>query len=159
MAQIEVELILIRHLAEYLAVPVFIVDPEGTLLFYNEPAESILGRRFEEAGEMPASEWSTVFNATDESGAPIPPEQLPLMIAQTEHRPAHGSHWIWGLDGARHSIEVTALPLVGIAGRAVGAVAIFWESARPEREVQGWKVTAAPKRASNPQAGQAGAGT
>src|SRR5206468_1146467 len=33
-SQQEIEVILTRQLATYLAVPVFIVDPEGTLLFY-----------------------------------------------------------------------------------------------------------------------------
>ena len=60
MAQKAVELILMRQLASCLAVPVFLVDPEGTLLYYNEPAERLLGRRYDETGEMPASEWGTM---------------------------------------------------------------------------------------------------
>ena len=69
MSQKEIEVILTRQLASYLAMPIFIVDPSGTLLFYNEPAETILGRRFEESGEMPMDVWSTVFTPTDEKGA------------------------------------------------------------------------------------------
>ena len=42
-----IQIILIRQLAGYLSVPLFLVDPKGDLLFYNEPAEAILGRRFE----------------------------------------------------------------------------------------------------------------
>ena len=53
--QHEIEVILARHLAEYLAMPMFIVDPQGSLLFFNEPAEGILGIRYEETGIMPAS--------------------------------------------------------------------------------------------------------
>ena len=45
-----IQIILIRQLAGYLSVPLFLVDPKGDLLFYNEPAEAILGRRFEETG-------------------------------------------------------------------------------------------------------------
>ena len=37
MSQKEIEVILARQLASYLALPVFIVDLEGTLLFYNDP--------------------------------------------------------------------------------------------------------------------------
>ncbi len=47
------EIILHRQLAECQAIPVFIVDPAGNLLFYNEAAEELLGRRFEDTGEMP----------------------------------------------------------------------------------------------------------
>jgi PAS domain-containing protein len=127
MSNKEIEVILARQLAGCLATPIFLVDPQGTLLFYNEPAEKILGRRFEETGEMPVDEWSTIFKPTDASGAPLAPESLPLVIALNTCRPAHGQFWIEGLDGVRRHIEVTAFPLIGLADRYVGAVAIFWE--------------------------------
>ena len=101
MAQQEIEVILLRQLASYLAMPIFIVDPRGTLVFYNEPAETILGKRFEETGEMSAEEWSTAFQPTDEQGRTLEAETVPLMIALNDHRPTHGSLWIRGLDGVR----------------------------------------------------------
>lgn len=64
-----IQLILIRQLAGYLSVPLFLVDPQGNLLFYNEPAEIILGRRFEETGKMSAEEWSTAFTPLDQGKA------------------------------------------------------------------------------------------
>jgi PAS domain-containing protein len=126
-AQHDVELILMKLVASYLAMPVFLVEPGGSLLYYNEPAEAILGRRYEESGEMPLEEWSTVFVPTDESGDPIPPEALPLARALTDGRPAHGAFWITGLDGIRRHIAVTAFPLIGQNSRNLGSVAIFWE--------------------------------
>jgi hypothetical protein len=45
-----IQIILTRQLAGYLSVPLFLVDPKGDLLFYNEPAEALLGRRFDETG-------------------------------------------------------------------------------------------------------------
>lgn len=127
MSQKEIEVILARQLASYLALPVFIVDLEGTLLFYNEPAELILGRRFSETGEMRMSEWSTIFRPTDESGRALSPEELPLVIALQERKPVHGSLWMTGLDGRRRFTECTAFPLVGQAARYLGGLAIFWE--------------------------------
>ena len=127
MAQREIEVILTRQLASYLAMPIFIVDGAGTLVFYNESAESILGQRFEETGEMPAAEWSSRFRIVGDDGTPIPPERLPLMIALQEKRPAHTLFWILGLDNVRRHIETTAIPLIGQAGRYLGALAIFWE--------------------------------
>jgi PAS domain S-box-containing protein len=127
MPQQEIETILTRQLASYLSMPIFIVDSSGTLLFYNESAEAILGQRFEETGEMPASEWSTAFTPTDKEGASVSPNRLPLMIALTEHRPAHDDLWIRGRDGVPRHIEVTAFPLIGQSDRSLGAVAIFWE--------------------------------
>jgi PAS domain-containing protein len=127
MSQQEVETILSRHLAEYLAMPVFIVNPAGDLVFYNEPAEAILGQAYNETGTMPASEWSTIFQPADREGAALPPEELPLMIALTQRRPSHKRFWIRSLDGVLREIEVTAFPLIGQANRFLGAIAIFWE--------------------------------
>src|SRR6185503_161023 len=42
-----IERILVRHLGSRLSVPLFLVDTEGTLVFYNEAAEGLLGRRFD----------------------------------------------------------------------------------------------------------------
>ena len=128
MAQKEIEVILMRQLASYLVTPIFIVDPAGTLVFYNEPAESILGLRFDETGEMQASEWSTTFVPVNHDGTPLPPEDLPLMVALQRQRPARRSFWIRGLDNVQRLIDVTAFPLVGLADRHLGAVAIFWEA-------------------------------
>lgn len=127
MHQQEIETILCRHWASHLQTPVFLVDPDGNLLYYNEAAEPILGRRFAETGEMSAAEWSTAFRATDENGVLMKPEEIPLYVALSERRPAHKQLWIVGLDNYRRYIETTALPLIGQADRFLGAVAFFWE--------------------------------
>ena len=61
-----IEIILNRQLADCLAIPVFITDTVGNLLFYNESAEHILGKRYEDTGEMKVEEWSTIFKSKDE---------------------------------------------------------------------------------------------
>jgi PAS domain-containing protein len=129
-AQQEIELILTKQLASYLATPIFLVDMAGTLLFYNDPAELILGRRYEETGEMPIDEWGTIFKPTDATGAPLATDELPLAIAVQHRRPAQGSFWITGLDGVARQISVTAIPLIGQGGRELGSLAIFWEMDR-----------------------------
>jgi PAS domain-containing protein len=128
MSQQEIEVILSRHLAECLAMPIFIVNPAGDLIFYNEPAEAILGQSYTETGMMPAREWATIFRPFDSEGNPLPPEGLPLVIALREHHPAHKTFTIHGKDGVAREIEVTAFPLIGQANRFLGAIAIFWES-------------------------------
>lgn len=129
MGQREIEVILLRQLASYLAVPIFIVDPAGTLLYYNEPAETLLGQRFEETGAMAQDEWATSFRPIDSAGNHLPGEQLPLVRALAERCPAHATFWIEGLDGVRRHLSVTAFPLEGQSGRLLGAVALFWEVA------------------------------
>jgi PAS domain-containing protein len=128
MSQQEIEVILSRHLAECLAMPIFIVNPDGDLIFYNEPAEAILGQSYTETGMMPAQEWATIFQPFDSEGNPLPPDELPLIIALREHHPAHRLFNIHGKDGVSREIEVTAFPLIGQANRFLGALAIFWEN-------------------------------
>ena len=126
MAQKELEVILARQLTSYLSIPAFIVDPDGTLLYYNEAAETVLGRRFAETGELALADWANGFEQTDESGARLDPADQPLVVAVTEHRPAHRQFWLRGFDGVRRHVEVTGLPLIGTGGRYVGAIAYFW---------------------------------
>lgn len=124
----DIELILCRQLAGYLAMPIIIADPEGRLVFFNEPAEVLLGRRFNETGEMLIREWSVLFTVTDEKGTPLSHRQLPIGIALFSRRPSHSTIWMQGLDNRRRKIEVTAFPLIGQQSRLLGAVAVFWES-------------------------------
>ena len=122
-----IEIILLRELADHLSTAIFVVDPVGDLLYYNEPAEHLLGSRFDETGAMPLAEWSTVFKPTNGRGVTVPPDRLPLAIALAEQRPAQGRLWIRGLDGTKRCIEIAAIPLKGQWGDHLGAVAIFWE--------------------------------
>ena len=122
-----IEIILLRELADHLSTAIFVVDPDGALVFYNEPAEELLGRRYDETGSLALDEWSTIFKPTNGRGVPLPPEKLPLAISLAEHRPTQGRIWIQGLDGVRRRLEIAALPLRGQWGDELGAVAIFWE--------------------------------
>ena len=121
-----VELILIRHLASRLAVPVFVVDRAGDLVFFNEPAEAVLGRRFDEVRSMPFDDWSTAFLPTDRSES-LAVDELPLVVALRGGVPAHRTLTIQAGDGAKRTIEATAFPLLATGGELVGAVAMFWE--------------------------------
>jgi PAS domain-containing protein len=121
-----VELILIRHLASRLAVPVFVVDRAGDLVFFNEPAEAVLGRRFEVIRSMPFDDWTTAFLPTD-GGNALSVDELPLVVALRQGVPAHRTFAIKAGDGARRMIEATAFPLLATGNDLVGAVAMFWE--------------------------------
>lgn len=127
--QLAIELILARQLVSYLGVPIFLVDPRGDLLYYNETAEAVLGIRFEETGRMPREEWSRVFTPTDAEGTPIEPENLPLVVALEQGRPAWAEMYIQGLDQRTRHIHVIGIPLIGLAGKRLGGLAILWEVA------------------------------
>jgi PAS domain S-box-containing protein len=128
-AQRSIELILFRQLATSLAVPVFLVDEEGDLVFLNESAERLLGIRFDDIDELPFEEWSTGFRARSADGTLLDPEATPLVQALRERHPTHLGIHITGADGVDRALEVTAFPLEGGRGRLIGAVAMFWEPA------------------------------
>ena len=131
MPQTSLEMVLMRQLASCLAMPIVLVDPVGTLLFYNEPAEALLGRRYEETGDMPLATWTRLFRLTTEDGSPLALEARPLVMALQQHRAVHGAFWIQGRNGIAQKIEATAFPLEGQGRRQLGAVAIFWQAPAP----------------------------
>jgi PAS domain-containing protein len=124
--QREIELILVRQLASYLTLPMFVVDTKGTLIYFNEPAEPLLGRRFDETDELPLDEWSASVEPTGLDGQALMAHERPLLIALEQHRPAHGRLRLRSMAGEWNQVEVTAFPLVGQSGRVLGAVALFW---------------------------------
>lgn len=128
-AQHDLVLILARDLASRLATAVFLVDPQGDLVYFNEVAEALLGRPFAEGETMSAETWGTAFRPIDEQGRPIPVAELPLAVAIRERRPAHREMAIRGDDGVDRPIAVTALPLFTHADELVGGMAVFWEHA------------------------------
>ena len=127
MSSREIEVILSRQLADSLSTSVFIVDPKGSLIFYNEPAEELLGLTYNESGAMPAKEWSTMFRPEDDQGNAFPVEDLPLVQTLSTELPAHGEFWINNLRGSVYKISVTSFPIMGRPNRFLGAIAIFWK--------------------------------
>ncbi len=127
MAVKELEIILTRQLADSLSIPIFITDPNGNLLFFNEPAEDILGKKYQDVGEMTIDVWSELFEPQDEKGNRIHRVDLPLVKTLIYCQPAQSSFWIKNMKGARYYLSVTSFPLIGRSNRFVGAVAIFWQ--------------------------------
>jgi PAS domain-containing protein len=124
--QVPVELILLRQVASYLAMPIVLVGAEGDLLYFTEPAESLLGLRFDDVGELSIDEWLAAFRPAQEDGSVMKPQAVPLVVALREQRPTHERLTIIGLDGVQRVIETTSFPLRGQGDRLLGAIALFW---------------------------------
>lgn len=121
------ELILARNLMSALSTPAFLVDEGGLLVFYNEAAGLLLGKRFEELGTVGPQEWGSLFGPFDESGQPIPYDNLPIVKAVRAGRPAHAEMTVRSTDGSNHDVEVSAFPILTAHG-SQGAIAVFWPS-------------------------------
>ena len=119
------ELILARNLLSTLSTAAFLVNQPGDIVFYNEAAGSLLGRRFEEKGAMSGQEWVDAFGPLDDEGNPIPIEKQPLTTALRANRPAHARHRIRSLTGSEHVVEVSGVPVIGADG-FMGAMVFIW---------------------------------
>jgi PAS domain-containing protein len=124
-AQKPLELILARNLLSSVSTPAFLVGEQGALLFYNEAAGALVGRRFEDTGVMSADDWIREFGPFDDDDAPMPYERIPATVALRENRPYHGNFRICAAGGAHQDIAASAIPIVGPGGSS-GAIVIFW---------------------------------
>jgi PAS domain-containing protein len=119
-------LILAREFASNLSTPTLIADAAGRLVFYNEAAEAVVGRRFSETAELPLDDWHAAFEPRTLAGEPLPPERRPTRIALDERRASHLRYLVTSADSIEREIEVTALPLFAHTDEFVGVVVIFW---------------------------------
>jgi PAS domain S-box-containing protein len=119
-------LILAREFASNLATPMLIVDAEGTMIFFNEAAEEIVGAPFAQIGEMPMKDFSASFAPRLQNDTPLSDERRPTRIALEERRPAHEEMRVTSRDGVDRAVALTAFPLFAHKDEFVGIVAIFW---------------------------------
>jgi PAS domain S-box-containing protein len=122
-----VELILLRQLASYLAIPMWMMDESGNLIYYNEPAEGLLGVRFDDVGPIRAEQLVGKWQVQKLDGSTLPDEDFPVGVALSKRMPVHRAIRFRGLDGAWRAVEVTAIPIQGQGERFHGVLATFWE--------------------------------
>jgi PAS domain-containing protein len=121
-------LILARELAANLATPMFLIDAQGTLVYYNEAAELLIGKTYAELGAVTANAFGGMLEIADLDGAPVRRRDSPAGLAFYQREPAHRSLLITTLDGQRKRIENTAYPLFGHTDDMHGVLSVFWES-------------------------------
>ena len=125
-------LIQARNLITDLALPALLTDDEGGLLFYNEAAGALLGRRFEEIGPMSRDRWAHEYGPFDDEGRAMAADSLPLAQALRGGRPAQGSFMVRLGERGLRQVEVSAIPLLEM-NRYDGSLILFWpvEEAAP----------------------------
>jgi PAS domain-containing protein len=124
-----VELIVARNLIAMIALAAFLIDDEGTLVFFNTAAEALTGRRFEDVGRLPPGDWMDDVGPFDELGKLIPIDSLPMTRALREGLPANGRFRARLGGDELTEVEMSGLPLVGKQGFH-GAIIVFWRATR-----------------------------
>lgn len=120
------ELILARNLLTNLSTPGFLLDSDASVVFYNEAAAALLGRSFEDAGQMSAREWTASFGPFDREGSPVDVDALGTTESIRGGRPAHSTFTIRAAGGGREEIEASAFPIVSSERGSSGAMVLFW---------------------------------
>lgn len=121
MARRSLELILARSLSENLAVPCFVVNAQGAVVWFNEAAERLTGRSAPDTPELSAAELAGVLDAREPDGDPLDPEALPQFEALSRRTPTTKSLQVAGADGTVW-LDTAALPLLTPDGSAVGVL-------------------------------------
>jgi PAS domain-containing protein len=122
------ELILARNLITAISTPAFLVDVPGQIIFFNEAAGSLFGRRFEETGPISHDEWRETVGPFDGGGDPIPFLDLPLTQSLRRGVAGHHRHMLRPAGGELEAFEVSGVPIVATGGGFRGAMVFFWKS-------------------------------
>jgi PAS domain-containing protein len=122
-----VEMILLRQLASYLTIAIWMMDADGNLVYYNEPAETLLGINFDDVGPVHSDQLADLFRTTDLEGNPMPDSSNPVVEVLNKQKPSHKELRFCGFDGVWRDVAVTAIPIEGQASRFLGVLATFWE--------------------------------
>jgi PAS domain-containing protein len=120
-----IELILARNLLSSISTAAFLVDHGGQIIFFNEGAGELLGRRFEETGALRVDEWTKLFGPFDADGEPLAFDEIELTQALRGNNPAHSTFHIRSAAGTHQEIAASGFPIVGGDGFH-GAIIVFW---------------------------------
>jgi PAS domain-containing protein len=120
-----IELILARNLLSSISTAAFLVDHGGEIIFFNEGAGELLGRRFEETGALSVEKWTKMFGPFDAEGEPMAFNEIELTQALRGNNPAHSTFHIKSAAGTHHEIAASGFPIVGSDGFH-GAIIVFW---------------------------------
>lgn len=109
-------------LLEALPMSVYATDAEGFIVFYNEAAVSLWGRR----PALGRDRWSGAWRLFRPDGSPLPHGQSPMAVALRENREIRNVEVVMERpDGTRVRVLPFTTPLRNAADALVGAVSVL----------------------------------
>jgi len=130
-----IELILARNLVTSIRLAALLLDPDGVIVYFNDAAGELIGRRFEEVGPLSREQWNEQFGPFDEFGAVIPTDHMPVTVALRDGLPSIDRVHVRLDRDELIEIEVSALPLTTVQGFQ-GAIVVFWRADQRGRDGQ-----------------------
>ena len=123
---------LFEEILSKLPVPCFALNEDGYLLFYNEEAARLWGRR----PELGKEQWSGAFRLLTPEGKELPPSLSAVASALRERRSLEGvESTIERPDGTRRLVADHADPLFDATGNCIGVVNVQLDITE-QREMQ-----------------------
>jgi diguanylate cyclase (GGDEF)-like protein/PAS domain S-box-containing protein len=119
----------LAQVVESIAEGVYFLDLEGRIAFWSKGAERITGYSKEEAIGTLCSD--SLLRHIDDKGRELCIDGCPMLAAMEDCQPMEAEVFLHHKDGHRVPIIVHASPILGKAGKAIGAIEIF--SDRSER--------------------------
>jgi PAS domain S-box-containing protein len=108
-----------RRVLDALPAPIYATDANGRIIYYNEAAAALAGRR----PKLGEDEWCVTWRLYWPDGRPMPHDQCPMAVALKENRAVRGVEAILERpDGSRIPFIPHPTPLHDASGRLIGAV-------------------------------------
>ena len=108
-----------RQLVKGLPAAVYSCDAEGRIVFYNDAAVKMWGKKPELGKDL----WNSVFQMFNPDGTPIPIEKNPVTIALKEGRPVESAEVIIERpDGGKSVLLAYPQPEFRLSGEIKGAI-------------------------------------
>ncbi|MBK8788280.1 MAG: PAS domain S-box protein [Chitinophagaceae bacterium] len=112
------------HLVKELPAAVYSCDAQGRLLFYNEAAVKLWGRKPEIGKDL----WGGAYKILSPDGTLMPADKSPMAIALKEGRAINGDEIIIERpDGTRSVVKVYPQPEFGLSGEITGVISMAFD--------------------------------
>jgi len=124
MAQ-DIELILSRQLAEYLSTPIALTDHDGKMIYFNESAGHVMGKHFDEDGEINSKEWEGRIFENEKLVDSIDIHEILFIKVLSSRHIMQGEFWMRNFEEINQKVMIVCVPLIGLSQREIGAVIYF----------------------------------
>ena len=113
-----------RSVLDELAVPVYTVDAEGAVTYWNRACVEFAGRE----PQLGHDRWCVTWHLFTTAGEPLPHDKCPMATAVKEQRPVRDAIAIAERpDGSRVAFQPYPTPLFDEVGTLTGAVNILMD--------------------------------
>lgn len=111
-----------RDMLEDLPAPIYTVDSDGRITYFNDACRDFAGR----APLLGEDRWCVAWKLYTTSGEPLPHDECPTAVAVRDGRPMRGAEGVAERpDGSRVDFAAFPTPILDEQGQCLGAVTML----------------------------------